>query len=118
MKGNQLSHYTTCRFCHIVINYGKSSYHEEFPVIDIEHSVPNVFGIESCLKLYLIHKGPTLAVNNREHKIVIDKSEPPVVNPPRKIPVAIKANVKSELDRMEKLNIIEKQTKANGSTLL
>lgn len=118
-------------FVTLPITVNNQVYHEDFQVVDIEHSVPNVLGIESCLKLNLIHKGPTVPVNiidqdlfieyqdlfegigclPGEHKIVIDKSVPPVVNPPRKIPVAIKAKVKSELDRMEKLNIIEKQTK-------
>ena len=46
-----------------------------------------------------------------EHRIITDKSANPVIHPPRKIPVAMKAKIKTELDRMEKLEIIEKQTK-------
>ena len=104
----------------------------DFQVVDI-NNVPNVLGIDSCLKLKLICKGPTLPVNTcsvnedlvseysdlfegigclpGEHRIITDKSANPVIHPPRKIPVAMKAKIKTELDRMEKLEIIEKQTK-------
>ena len=44
-------------------------YHEEFQVVDIDN-VPNVLGIDSCLKLQLIHKGPTFPVNSVTQDIV------------------------------------------------
>lgn len=106
-------------------------YHENFQIVELDHNVPNVMGLDSCLKLNLLHKGPSVPVNTIDndviseyndlfegigclpgkHRIVIDKSVPPVIHPPRKIPLAMKAKVKEELDRMEKLDIIEKQTK-------
>ena len=88
-------------------------YHENFQTVELDHNTPNVLGIESCLKLNLIHKGPSVPVNTitedviseyndlfegigclqGEHKIVIDKNVPSVVHPPRKIPVAMKSRV-------------------------
>ena len=44
-----------------------------------------------------------------EHSLKIDKSVPPVVHPPRKVPVTLKGKVKQELDKMEKMDVIVKQ---------
>ncbi|KAJ8018323.1 hypothetical protein HOLleu_43749 [Holothuria leucospilota] len=44
------------------------------------------------------------------HDIIVDSDVPPVVHPPRKIPVALRAKVKEELKRMEELDVIEKVT--------
>ena len=41
-----------------------------------------------------------------EHHIVIDYSVPPTVNPPRRIPIALKEKVNNELQQMLKTNII------------
>jgi hypothetical protein len=41
------------------------------------------------------------------YHIEIDRSVPPVVHPPRKVPVAMREKVQKELCRMEKLGIIE-----------
>lgn len=43
-----------------------------------------------------------------ECKIHIDSAIEPVVHPPRRVPVAIRERLKTELDRMESLNIIAK----------
>ena len=43
-----------------------------------------------------------------KYHVVVDKNVPPVVNPPRRIPVALKERVEKELDRMEKMEIIER----------
>lgn len=43
-----------------------------------------------------------------ECTIHVDPNAIPVVHPPRKVPIAIRAKVKAELDRMEKSNIIAK----------
>ena len=43
-----------------------------------------------------------------KYKIHTDESVRPVVHPPRKVPFAIKAKVKEELNRMQQLNVIEK----------
>ncbi|KAJ8017439.1 hypothetical protein HOLleu_45150 [Holothuria leucospilota] len=44
------------------------------------------------------------------HPLMVDSDVPPVVHPPRKIPVALRAKVKEELKRMEELDVIEKVT--------
>ncbi|XP_061178377.1 uncharacterized protein K02A2.6-like [Saccostrea echinata] len=41
-----------------------------------------------------------------DYHLVVDKSIPPVVHPPRRVPLALKAQLKDELDRLENLNII------------
>jgi hypothetical protein len=43
-----------------------------------------------------------------QYKMKINTEATPVVKPPRKIPLAMKAAVKEELDRMEKLEVISK----------
>ena len=43
-----------------------------------------------------------------EHTIRVDKNVPPVINPCRKVPFALQKPLKTELDRMESLNVIEK----------
>ncbi|XP_063955561.1 uncharacterized protein K02A2.6-like [Lytechinus pictus] len=40
----------------------------------------------------------------------VDKSISPTIHPPRKVPVAIKQGVKNELNRMEEMGVIVKQT--------
>ncbi|PIK53668.1 hypothetical protein BSL78_09434 [Apostichopus japonicus] len=42
------------------------------------------------------------------HHITVDPNVPPVIHPPRKLPVALRDRVQKELERMEKLNVIER----------
>ena len=42
----------------------------------------------------------------RDYHLVVYKSIPPDVHPPRKVPIALKAQLKGELNRLENLNII------------
>ena len=41
-----------------------------------------------------------------KHHIVVDREVPPVINPPRRIPVSLKMKLNEELDRMVKIEII------------
>ena len=43
-----------------------------------------------------------------KHKIKVDPEIHPIVNPPKRIPLAIRDKVKSELERMKKFGVIEK----------
>ena len=45
-----------------------------------------------------------------EHTIKVDPSIPAVVHPPRKVPVSLKDKIKDELDRMEQIGLIVRQT--------
>jgi hypothetical protein len=45
-----------------------------------------------------------------EHTIEIDPSYTPVVHPPRKVPLALKEQIKEELQRMEEAGVVVKQT--------
>lgn len=42
-----------------------------------------------------------------EYKLQLDPNAVPVVHPPRRFPVAIRDNLKAELDRLVKQNIIK-----------
>ena len=44
-----------------------------------------------------------------KHHIKIDISVEPVVNPPRRVPFALRVKIKVELDRMEDIGVIVKQ---------
>ena len=45
-----------------------------------------------------------------EHTIEIDRSYTPVIHPPRRVPLALKEQIKEELQRMEDAGVIVKQT--------
>jgi hypothetical protein len=47
-------------------------------------------------------------IKNVMHHISIDKNVTPVIHPPRKVAVKLRPKVKDELDRLEKLGIIDK----------
>ena len=61
---------------------------------DILNDYPDTFGGIGCLP--------------GQYKIKVDPNVDPVIEPPRRIPFALKGKVKAELDRMEKLNVIQK----------
>ena len=96
-----------------------------FVVVDID-SVP-ILGLGASEKLNLIQRVHTIDMSNsifeqygdcfdeigtlpKVHRIIIDESVPPVVHASRKIPFALKDQVKEELDRMMRLNVIEPVT--------
>lgn len=45
-----------------------------------------------------------------EYKIQPQENAKPIVHPPRKLPFDMKTRVKAELERMERINVIEKVT--------
>ena len=103
----------------------------EFEIVK-DKSMP-ILGLKACLELNLISRLYSLNSNSKtatseeildsysdifeglgclptEYKICLDKNAKPVVNPPRKIPYALKNKVKNELSRLEKMRVIKKVT--------
>ena len=103
----------------------------EFEIVK-DKSMP-ILGLKACLELNLISRLYSLNLNSKtatseeildcysdvfeglgclptEYKIRVDKNAKPVVNPPRKIPYALKNKVKNELNRLEKMRVIKKVT--------
>lgn len=101
----------------------------EFEIVK-DKSTP-IFGLKACLELNLISRlysincktatGEEILENYSdvfeglgclptEYKIRIDNDAKPVVNPPRKIPYALRNKVKNELQRLEKMRVIQKVT--------
>ncbi len=65
------------------------------------------FEYDSVLREYEdVFKG--LGCLSGVHTIQVDKTVPPVVHPCRKVPFALKQQLKEELDRMESLGVIQK----------
>ena len=63
----------------------------------------------SVLKEYAdIFKG--IGLFPEEYNITLDPSIPPVVNPPRRVPLALRDRLKAELDRIVSMDIIAKVT--------
>ena len=109
--------------------------HVKFHVIEIE--APSVLSAQTCKEMGLLARIHSLQQHNiaerltdldqsilaeypdlfqglgclpGEHTIKLDPSVPPVVHPPRKVPVSLKEKIKDELDRTEKAGVIVRQT--------
>lgn len=101
----------------------------EFEIVK-DKSTP-LFGLKACLELNLISRLFSLNCENAsseeilenyrdvfeglgclptEYRIRLEKDAKPVINPPRKIPYALRNKVKNELDRLEKMRVIQKVT--------
>ena len=115
--------------------YKGKVFHVKFHVIEIE--APSVLSAQTCKEMGLLARIHSLQQHNiperptdldqsilveysdlfqglgclpGEHTIKLDPSVPPVVHPPRKVPVSLKEKIKDELDRMEKAGVIVRQT--------
>ena len=101
----------------------------EFEIVK-DKSTP-LFGLKACLELNLISRLFSLNCENTsseeilenyrdvfeglgclptEYRIRLEKDAKPIINPPRKIPYALRNKVKNELDRLEKMRVIQKVT--------
>ncbi|UYV77926.1 K02A2.6-like [Cordylochernes scorpioides] len=101
------------------------------PILGIE-AIENLSLIKKCDAVQTEQNNSAKEILNRhknifegigrlpiEHKIRLKENATPVIAPSRKIPFSIREKVKAELERMEKLDIIEKlKNQANGHTLL
>lgn len=98
--------------------------------IVVPGNVQTILGLSACERLNLVKR--VLVVQNEEdtdcyelmqeysdlfqglgclpgeHTIRVDKNVPPVINPCRKVPFALQKPMKEELDRMERLKVIER----------
>ena len=107
---------------------GEFKYFDFYVISDLKCSTP-VLGLNACLRLRLISL--LCAINSPDgresvkgiddyadvfqglgkfpgtHSIQVDPSIPPVVNPPRRVPIALKDKLKVELDRMEELEVVK-----------
>ena len=115
--------------------YKGKVFHVRFHVIEIE--APSLLSAQTCKEMGLLARIHSLQQHNiperptdldqsilveypdlfqglgclpGEHTIKLDPSVPPVVHPPRKVPVSLKEKIKDELDRMEKAGVIVRQT--------
>lgn len=97
----------------------------EFEITD--QDVPAILGGNTCVKLGLVKRMDDVQIETDvlkdyeelfnglgclpgKHHIQIDQTVTPVVHAPRRIPVALRDRVVEELQRMEKLGVIARQT--------
>ena len=112
------------------------SYHLEFVVVDSDGAMP-ILGNQTMQQMDLIgvQQHNVLSVNasqtcftteqllkdyldvfegtgklEGQYKLEVDDGATPVVHPPRRVPVALKDKLKEELDRLQRLGIIEQVT--------
>ena len=97
----------------------------------VDKPVMPIVGLQTCLKLNLIKKVDSLLtqadiLNTYQdlvrglgklpgmHHIQIDPTVNPVVEAPRRIPLALRSQVKEKLDRMQQLGVIAPVSKPTG----
>lgn len=111
----------------VTVTHKGKFYAVPFQIVD--KNVATILGSQSSSDMNMVSRIYTVNLNNQtshdiikdyaevfeglgylegEYKIRTDESICPVVHPPRKVPFAIKPKEKEELDRMQKLNVIEK----------
>lgn len=126
--------FSTLGTAELVCNHRSTECIIVFHVIPKHRPGTTLLGLNDCLKLGLVqlskevyhvttepevfdkyrHIFDESKIGNLpvKYKLDVDESVPPVVRPPRRIPIAIKNEVKKELNRMEDLGVIEKAVAA------
>ena len=98
--------------------YKRKIYPVKFHVVDIP--APTVFSANTCKEMGLVQGVDELlkaydklftglGCLPGEHTIEIDPSYTPVVRPPRRVPLALKEQIKGELQRMVNAGVVVKQ---------
>ena len=122
---------TTCGKRTLLCEHKKRIIPIEFQVVD--QDVPSILGLETSTKLKLVQRIDV--INNKltdldvfqkyrdvfegfgcitkvVHHIAMKEENKPVVHPPRRVPVTLRPKIKEELQRMERLEVIEKVQEA------
>ena len=99
----------------------------DIPFYVVHGDVPALLGLGACEALDLIRRVDVVYTMKNdilsefsdvftgigsipgEHHIVIDDTVPPVIHPPRRIPLTVEAKLKKTLDKLENSGIITKQ---------
>ncbi|CAC5389777.1 unnamed protein product [Mytilus coruscus] len=110
--------------CYINVSHKDKIERMEFAVVNFNAQC--ILGLSACEKLNLINRvmsveksAESILKENSDlfdgigelegyHHIELDKSINPVIHPPRRVPIALQERLKSEIERMEKLGIVEK----------
>ena len=111
--------------CTVLGQYNGKFHCLEFQIMPT--NVTPVLGLESCVQMGLVKRLDALECNvdsdvlqqydvfdglgclEGEHHIHVKPDAQPIVHPPRRVPVALRDKVKTELERMERLGVIVKQ---------
>ena len=115
-----------CGTATVLCKYKAQEHHIEFQIID--YDAPPVLGRSTCTRLGLLQRIMSVCYTENsildeypdlftglgclpgKHSIKIDPGVLPVIHPPRRVPVALRDKLRQELDRMEALDVIERQT--------
>ena len=120
----------------LTVSHDGNDYLTEFYIVNLD--APNVIGAKSCKFMNLVHCVRSIEANKDfsvvknlstifpgndyadlfeglgclpgTHSIKLDPKVTPVVHPPRKIPISLMDKVRAELNRMEEMGVIVKQT--------
>lgn len=83
---------------------------EHFKIVTLHCAVQKTKHINSITDLKTLYPNQFDRIGEfkSEHKLVIDPNVPARINPPRKIPIALRDTIKAELDNMCQQNVIRK----------
>ncbi|XP_071944705.1 uncharacterized protein [Antedon mediterranea] len=128
-NGAQIKHYG---YIHIPCYFNNLHTNAKFYIAEVQG--PAIMGLPTLKTLKIIQINCAVEVNDKikdvedikrlypdrfegigkfegTYKIVIDETVPPVIHAPRSCPLAIKNDIKAELDEMMRLNVIQKVEK-------
>ena len=117
----------TCGRAKIPCQHKDVHYLIEFEVID--HNVPNILGLVTCIEMNLVQRIDTVSkdhvmlfeqyygvfeglgcITDVRYHIRTDPTKTPVIHPSHHVPITLRPKIQEELARMESLDVIEKVT--------
>ena len=126
--------FSTLGTAKLICNHHNEKHSIVFHIVPQNRPGMTLLGLNDCLKLGLVQLSKEVYHVTTEpkefekyksifddeevgklpvkYRMNVDKDVPPVVKPPRKVPIAMKEEVKKELNRMEGLGVIEKVEEA------